>query len=214
RGATAAALIVDPAIGAVEDRIFVLTRWTPYADADEARRALENTPDDFFELNTINGRSWPHTERLIVTEGVPVRWRVINPTSRPHLMHLHGFYFDVLSLGTEARDDIYPAGRRRRLVTEFLHPARNMVLEWTPHEVGNWIFHCHIVRHMTADQRLDRMPAAARAAEPSLSSGATEDMAGLIMGVTVQPRAAFVPAEHRRPERRLRLFANQRAGVF
>lgn len=39
-------------------------------------------------------------------------------------------------------------------------------------------------------------------------------MAGLITGVTVRPRAAFVPAEHRRPERRLRLFANQRAGVF
>lgn len=213
-GALTGALVVDPPDDAVEDRIFVLTRWTPYANIDEERRVRASAPDDFFELNTINGLSWPHTERLTVTEGTPVRWRVINPTNRVHLMHLHGFYFDVLSLGTEARDDIYPVNRRRRLVTEFLSPARTMVLEWTPQEVGNWIFHCHVVRHMTANQRLDRMPGAARAGAPSLASDATESMAGLITGVTVLPRGMAEADEAPRVERRLRLFANQRAAVF
>ena len=47
----------------------------------------------------INGLSWPATERLTYQLGDKVRWRVINLSSQAHPMHLHGFYFEVDSLG-------------------------------------------------------------------------------------------------------------------
>ena len=47
----------------------------------------------------MNGLSWPATERLTYQLGEKVRWRVINLSSQHHPMHLHGFYFDVESLG-------------------------------------------------------------------------------------------------------------------
>ena len=47
----------------------------------------------------INGLSWPATERLTYALGETVRWRVINLSSQAHPMHLHGFYFEVDSLG-------------------------------------------------------------------------------------------------------------------
>ena len=43
----------------------------------------------------INGRSWPHTERLDFAQGDSVHWRVVNLTGVDHPMHLHGFYFRV-----------------------------------------------------------------------------------------------------------------------
>ena len=42
---------------------------------------------------TINGLSWPHTERLAYAQGDSIHWRVINFTELDHPMHLHGFYF-------------------------------------------------------------------------------------------------------------------------
>ena len=47
----------------------------------------------------INGLSWPATERLTYHVGETARWRVINLSSQAHPMHLHGFYFEVDSLG-------------------------------------------------------------------------------------------------------------------
>ena len=47
----------------------------------------------------INGLSWPATERLTYQRGETVRWRLINLSSQVHPMHLHGFYFEVESLG-------------------------------------------------------------------------------------------------------------------
>ena len=55
----------------------------------------------------INGLSWPHTERIALTQGDSVRWRVINLTEVDHPMHLHGFYFRVDSKGNGVTDSIY-----------------------------------------------------------------------------------------------------------
>jgi FtsP/CotA-like multicopper oxidase with cupredoxin domain len=204
-GPLVGAFIVDAPDSDMDDRVFVLTRWS---------RLMPQASDPTFETNTINGLSWPQTERLLVTEGKPVRWRVINPTNMPHLMHLHGFYFRVLSLGTETQDRIFAPHERPLAVTEFLGLSRTMSLEWTPQEVGNWIFHCHLVRHMTADQRLDRMPDAFGARPPLAADKAGHAMAGLIMGVTVEPLPDRANGARPPPSRRLRLFANERAGVF
>jgi FtsP/CotA-like multicopper oxidase with cupredoxin domain len=203
-GPLAGAFIVDPPGSSTDDRVFVLTRWT---------RVVPGSPELFFEANTINGLSWPHTERLTLTEGEPVRWRVINPGNDPHLMHLHGFYFRVLSGGTESRDHIFAHDERPRAVTEFLGLGRTMSLEWTPEQVGNWIFHCHLVRHMSPDQNLERMPNAA-GEQPHGADDAAHEMAGLIIGVTVQPAPGGSATAPTTPRRQLRLFANERPRVF
>ena len=80
----AGALVVDPAEGALEaDRVMVITEWTSLTPqqlgqimaADDAGVAFMAMHPRF--LMTINGRSWPATERLTYRLGEPVRWRVI-----------------------------------------------------------------------------------------------------------------------------------------
>ncbi|MBK9548289.1 MAG: multicopper oxidase domain-containing protein [Gemmatimonadetes bacterium] len=51
------------------------------------------------EALAINGKSWPHTERLTMSVGDSPR-RVVNGTSCGHPMHMHGFYFRTTGIGT------------------------------------------------------------------------------------------------------------------
>ena len=85
--------VVDPADGAaVDDRILVITGHVDLLDGDG--RLLRNphgSPER--EFVALNGRSWPHTERLAYTLGDTIRWRIVNASYAPHAMHLHGFYF-------------------------------------------------------------------------------------------------------------------------
>jgi FtsP/CotA-like multicopper oxidase with cupredoxin domain len=71
----------------------------------------------------INGKSWPYTERLSYQVGDTVRWRWLNPSSQPHPMHLHGFYFTVASRGSWAADTVYARDDERLAVTEPLMPG-------------------------------------------------------------------------------------------
>jgi FtsP/CotA-like multicopper oxidase with cupredoxin domain len=205
------ALIVDPPSGAANDRIFVITRWARPAGPDEP----------LFELNAINGLSWPNTERLEVTQGTPARWRIINASNFVHYMHLHGSYFRILSTGNSVRERTRGA-RPAVEVTEAVNDGGTFMLEWTPERVGNWLFHCHLAIHMSADQRLDRMPGARRTphsqgrttGEGAGSHGSTEHMAGLVLGITVHPARGAVALEPATPRRQLRLFADVREHVY
>jgi FtsP/CotA-like multicopper oxidase with cupredoxin domain len=206
-GQLVGAFIVDPPEGEVADRVFVLTRW-----------AQGDTAELKFELNAINGRSWPNTERLTLTVGDTVRWRVINVGNDFHMMHLHGFYFRILRGGVVGRDSVFPEERKRVVVTELLGPDGAFSLEWVPARAGNWIFHCHLARHMSASQRLDRMPGAngddAASMHEDHTNHAMSAMAGLIVGLTVKPRPNAQLAAEPRSRRSLQLFANERGGVF
>ena len=203
-GQLVGALIVDAPDAEIDDRVFVLTRW-------RVDRAVGEPP---FELNAFNGLSWPHTERLSLIAGEPVRWRVINATNDDHLMHLHGSYFRVLTLGDATRNDAFRRVRRSHIVTEGLAPGWTMQLEWTPARAGNWIFHCHVMAHMAPHQRLDRMLGAPTLVAAAHTGHAEHDMAGLVMGITVSERRAAAVSSTWAPQRRLHLFANSRAHVF
>jgi FtsP/CotA-like multicopper oxidase with cupredoxin domain len=89
----------------------------------------------------INGLSWPATERLTYQLRDTVQWRVINLTSQAHPMHLHGFYFEVASLGDGLRDQPVPDSDRHSVVTQLLPPGGTMAMTWTPEREGNWLFH-------------------------------------------------------------------------
>ena len=77
----AGAFVVDPREGSPSDRVFVIQNWRSQADPVLSQ-----------DVPVINGKSWPHTERLFYSAGEAVRWRWINANDTPHPMHLHGSY--------------------------------------------------------------------------------------------------------------------------
>ena len=172
------AFIIDPPGGATHpDRVFVLGSWTGPVD-----RAAGFTPD----LRVINGLSWPHTERLTYTAGDTVLWRWVNPTDSPHPMHLHGFYFDVLSRGNWAADTVYAPGNARSVVTEMPRSGQTYLMRWVPDEPGNWLMHCHVAYHTSLylSARLVPEPADPITVDPM------HGMRGMVLAVTVNPGAS------------------------
>ena len=190
------AFIVDPPGGATRpDRVFVLGSWT----GPENRRT-GYAPD----LRVINGLSWPHTERVTYTAGDTVDWRWINPTDSPHPMHLHGFYFDVMSRGAWAADTSFATDQRPSVVTEMPRPGQTFTMRWVPDEPGNWLLHCHVAYH-TSMFLAAEIP-------PDPDDGVTVDpmhgMHGMVMGITVQPGSSTARRAADAPNaRNLRLIA-------
>ncbi|HEY7028136.1 MAG TPA: multicopper oxidase domain-containing protein [Gemmatimonadales bacterium] len=170
------ALVVDPPQGSPPDRILMLNIWGEIIDSANYRNAL-----------AINGRSWPYTERMHATVGDTIRWRVINPTVRPHPMHLHGFYYSVDASGDGLRDTLYRPEDRRLVVTEDIRPFETRSMSWSPDRPGNWLYHCHIGFHVVPDTRLD--PPAGDSHD-RMAHDPTVHMAGLVLGITVDPREA------------------------
>ena len=180
------AFIVDPPGARENDRILVIVTWSRINSAGGA--------DNIF---AINGKSWPATEHLTYKAGETVHWRIINTTPVTHAMHLHGFYFTVDGVGDLARFVNYPESKRRKAVTEGIDAGHTFDMTWIPERAGNWLFHCHMILHMSPSPTLhppDAKPAAYEA-EHDHSAG----MGGLVMGITVVPGASreVVPVEAR-----------------
>jgi FtsP/CotA-like multicopper oxidase with cupredoxin domain len=196
------------------ERILLITRWL---DDDDPR--VHHDPS--FKM-MVNGASWPSTERLRYTVGDTVRWRVINATAAQHPMHLHGFYYVINARGDGALDTLYAPGQERRVVTEMLPLNGTMSLTWIPERAGNWLFHCHLVRHMALVQQIE--PRAGPHDAHAAVHHAEDNMAGLVMGIHVAPRpgasaaASLALASGKNPgapvRRTMRVVATQRAHVF
>jgi len=202
------AFIVDPKGASADDRIFVITAWAklqePLAD-----------PPRFLEVLGINGRSWPHTERLKYRLGETTRWRVINASFAIHPMHLHGFYYRVESFGDSERDQIYAPDQRRLAVTQLLRPADTMAITWTAARAGNWIFHCHSLPHIAPERRFWKPAAPAVNMSHALTEHAREGMSGLVLGIEVEPAPGVKNAAARSPHRRqIELLALPLVGRF
>lgn len=164
---------------------------------------------------SINGRSWPHTERFGATVGDTLRWRVINASTEFHPMHLHGFFFRVDAFDDEARAP--REGRTapgRVVVTERMPPASTMSIRWVPERAGNWLFHCHFQQHVVPHR-----PLSTTAFQSSVTTDHTDrvnhaltGMGGLVIGILVKPQPGRKIAEPEKGRRRLRLVAIRDAG--
>ncbi len=164
------AFIVDPLGSVASDRVFVIGVWR-----NRAVPALSN------DVLVINGKSWPYTERLTYAAGDTVRWRWINASDVNHPMHMHGSYFRVDSSGDGESDHIFAPGQERTGVTELMPPGSTMATTWNP-AAGRWLFHCHILPHMSPIMTV------ANAGAPSnqiTHQHGPEHMAGLVLGITV-----------------------------
>lgn len=205
------AIVVDPSdTPPVHDRIFVIDRMVLPPEGEGPTRQ----PQRF--VVTVNGLSWPLTERLDFAVGDTVRWRWINSTSDHHPMHLHGFYYQVNALGDENADTNYAAAERSLVVTQRMVEGGTMALTWAPERAGNWLVHCHLRAHsgpdstwgfpdvqgtgafgdsitttrhaVTSDRRAgaDDHGAISGAVSPAVGEMG-RDMAGLVIGIRVRP---------------------------
>lgn len=200
----AGAFIVDPRDGALEpDRVFIVTEWSSLR-GDQLRAILSSDDSNAAFLAAdpkimfvINGLSWPATERLTYRRGETVRWRVINLSSQVHPFHLHGAFFDVLTEGDGRRDQTVGRGSGRRVVTQVLRPGGTMTLRWVPEHAGNWLFHCHVMHHVSPDRRLQSGETTATApdhAHQHHHDDRSLGMAGMVLGIVITETTPAAPA--------------------
>jgi FtsP/CotA-like multicopper oxidase with cupredoxin domain len=211
----AGAFVVDPPDGPRRaDRVFVITEWSTLTAAQLGEiLSSDDSTATFVAMRpkltfVVNGLSWPATERLTYRRGAPVRWRVINLSSQTHPMHLHGFYFTVTHTG-DGWSEQPVGGTGRRVVTQVLPAGGTLSMEWTPEREGNWLFHCHVMHHVSPDRRLGAPTQDPHAAHGAHHADAPHDgslgMAGMVLGITVLPAAepASAPILAERAPRRL-----------
>lgn len=196
------AFVIDPAAtqGPPRDRVLVLAVWNR-----EVRPGGIVRRGDLTRF-TINGKTWPNTERLAYSVGDTLRFRVINASDEPHPMHLHGFYYRVESRGDDRRDTRYdPAAAPQMVVTERVPPGRTYSMAWVPERAGYWLFHCHNNFHVLRSRPLDGSPLVPEY-RLHTQNHALDLMRGLVMGIEVRPRGTAIAAEPV-ARRRLRLIA-------
>jgi FtsP/CotA-like multicopper oxidase with cupredoxin domain len=167
-------IVVDPRGAAIADRIMVISAF------EEGRAIGQCAGGADTAVFAINGESWPHTTRLRYDAGDTVRWRIVNLSCEQHAMHLHGFHFDVDAAGDGVTDRQLSAEQRRTVVTESIQPGSTFAMSWVPVRAGNWLFHCHMIVHMTP-------PSASMHAEHGDGRNAT-GMAGLVIGIEIADR--------------------------
>jgi FtsP/CotA-like multicopper oxidase with cupredoxin domain len=205
------AFVVDPAGAppAASERIFLISWWVQ-------ARTPGGDPDVTQEIFAINGRPWPHTERLTYAVGDSVRWRVINASADVHPLHLHGFYFRVDARGDMARDTTYWPNQRRMAVTERALPGTTMRIAFQPDRPGGWVFHCHLNWHVVSNPGVGEFMTPTPDREKQVTSPHAEHdphnhvergMGGLMMALTITPPPGYAPAQVSR--RTMRLFINE-----
>jgi len=200
------ALVVDPPTHPAHDEIFVIEMMSE-RPGPSARQTLA----------TINGKSWPYTQRFRYNIGQQAHWRWINATNEPHALHLHGFYYsiDAINLGGQIRD--YGGDSRPRVVTQRIAQGDTFDMSWEPDRPGQWLFHCHMFQHMIPAV-VPNVPGLSMSPAPSDSRNhfATyneNDMGQLILGITVPETAGASSTVVWHANRRLRLEISERAGA-
>ncbi len=208
------AFVIDDPDEPVDDRIMMIGMWfdgrLPDGSADFGREFL-----------VINGRPWPHTERLTYDMADSVRWRLINASSSIHAMHLHGFYYRIDARGDLTRDTLYWPHERRMAVTERIAIGTTMNMVWSADRPGGWIFHCHMSAHVvpnpTMDERLTEEERFGPLFEENhaghnADNHAVEGMGGLMMAMYIRPPEGWVPNEPKRRELRLFIHSDTASG--
>jgi len=84
----------------------------------------------------------PHHRDRPVKVGELQVWELVNDTLMDHPFHLHGFFFQVLSVNGQ------PPAFRSWEDTVNLPPRSRVRIAWKADDrVGEWMYHCHILEH-------------------------------------------------------------------
>ena len=95
---------------------------------------------------TINGHSFPKTledSLLKIKTGERILIRMINAGQQHHPMHLHGHQFKVVQL------DSNPLESPLTVNTQDIAPGQTVDVEIVGTNPGTWVFHCHVISHVT-----------------------------------------------------------------
>lgn len=89
----------------------------------------------------INEQAWPFNQPVMVTQGDTEIWEIENRSEMDHPFHIHGLFFEVLSVDGRA-----PAHRGWKDTLNL--PQRTTTRIALRYEaLGMWMFHCHILEH-------------------------------------------------------------------
>ena len=112
-------------------------------DPSKPRRDIRLTLDGDMERYVwlLNNKPLSAQDDIVIKEGEVARFILINRTMMHHPMHLHGHFFRVLN----KQGDYAPLKH-----TVDVAPMSTTVIEFKANEVGDWLFHCHLLYHMKA----------------------------------------------------------------
>ena len=90
---------------------------------------------------TINGKSFPNTDTIMLKEGQRYRLQMINRSTDDHPLHLHRHTFEVTSVNSQRLSGLYK---------DVVIVPGNGTLEadFTANNRGATLFHCHNQTHM------------------------------------------------------------------
>lgn len=94
-----------------------------------------------YDYFTINGKSFPATEAIEVTQGQLVRLRFLNPSQTIHPMHLHGMDMAIIAKDGE------PLAEPQRINTLDLGQGETYDVVFLADNPGTWLLHCHDLHH-------------------------------------------------------------------
>ncbi len=127
-----------------QEQVLLLDDW--YVNQQGGHEAMAH-PAMIHQANyfTVNGKAFPAVAPIRLTQGQRVRVRMLNVGYQAHSMHLHGHSFVITH-----RD-----GRRVKVPQEqdtlLIGPGERYDLVFAATEPGLWLFHCHVVPHVTND---------------------------------------------------------------
>lgn len=143
-----APFIIDPAGGdaikADKEVTLTIGNWMvgneagEMAGMDMGDNASMSMEYDYF---TINGKSFPATEAIEVTQGQLVRLRFLNPSQTIHPMHLHGMDMAIVAKDGE------PLAEPQRINTLDLGQGETYDVVFLADNPGTWLLHCHDLHH-------------------------------------------------------------------
>jgi manganese oxidase len=142
-----APFIIDPKTPAAQkpevDEMLMVSEWT----LGEHGETYPTMPMAGLEPNyfTINGKSFPETQSVTVKVGEVVRLRLAAIGQFTHPMHLHGASFKVVAIDGNPVPEVAQVTRD----TITLNPGERYDIEFTATNPGTWVFHCHVLHHVT-----------------------------------------------------------------
>ncbi len=125
--------------------------YTQFANADQAPKPDETFTLTFrdigplagskFDTWTINNKSWPHIDPLLVQGGKRYRLILRNGSGDQHPMHLHRHAFEVTRIGKQ------PVSGLMKDVINVM-PLDTVEVDFIANNPGDTLFHCHQQLHM------------------------------------------------------------------
>jgi FtsP/CotA-like multicopper oxidase with cupredoxin domain len=94
-----------------------------------------------FDSWTINGKSYPHTDTIMLRQGQRYRLQMINHSTDDHPLHLHRHTFEVTSM-----DGKPFSGLNKDVLVVPANTAAEV--DFTANNPGPTLFHCHNQTHM------------------------------------------------------------------